>query len=84
MKIYANGDIVEIEIWARHAGEMKSRQAEKAIKEFDILIDDEKIAVYYNISKSNVDYYYLKFNGLWHWTRDDISLNARYATSGKI
>jgi len=81
-KLYGNdGNIVKIEIWARYAGEMKPRQAEKAIKEFDILIDDEKVTVYYNKSKSNVDYYYLKFNDLWHWTRNDISLNTRYATS---
>ena len=82
MKIYAsNGNIVKIENWARYAGEMKPRQAEKAIKEFNILIDNERITVYYNKSRSNVDYYYLKFNDLWHWTRDDISLNTQYSAS---
>jgi hypothetical protein len=81
MKIYADGNIVKIEIWARYAGKMKPRQAEKAIKEFNILIDNEKVTVYYNKSKSNVDYYYLKLNDLWHWTRDDINLNTQYATS---
>ncbi len=79
MKIISdNNDIVRLEIWARYAGLMKPRQAEKAIKEFDVSIDDEKITVYYNKSKSGVDYYYLKFNDLWHWTRDAIKGDARY------
>ena len=81
MKIISNdGDIVRIEIWARHNGLVKPRQAEKAIKEFNISIDNEKIAVYYNKSKSGVDYYYLKFNDLWHWTRGNLGLNKQYAT----
>jgi hypothetical protein len=79
MKIISDNDhIVRVEIWAHNSGLMKPRQAEKAIKEFDILIDDEKITVYHNKSKLDVDYYYLKFNGLWHWTRDEISRNAKY------
>jgi hypothetical protein len=81
MKIYANnGDSVNIRIWAYGEGEFKPRQTENAIDEFDILINGEKITVYYNKSKSNVDYYYLNFNGLWHWTRDNIRNYSQYAT----
>lgn len=79
MKIYAgSGDSVNIRIWTYGGGEFKPRQTENAIDEFNILIDYEKITVYYNKSKSNVDYYYLKFNNLWHWTRDNIRNYSQY------
>jgi len=82
MKIYANnGDSINIRVWKYGDGEFKPRQTEEAIEEFKISINNENITVYYNKSKSSVDYFYLKFNGLWHWTRDNnIKNHSQYTT----
>ena len=82
MKIYSSNDkSINIRVWKYRDGEMKPRQAERAIEEFDVYINNEKVSVYYNKSKSNVDYYYLKFDGVWQWTRDNqITSNTRYTT----
>jgi len=82
MKIYTNnGDSINIGVWKYGDGEFKPRQTEEAIEEFDITINNEKLTVYYNKSKSDVDYYYLRVNGLWHWTRDgNIKSHTQYTT----
>jgi len=82
MKIYANnGDSINIRVWKYGDGEFKPRQTEEAIEEFNISINNDNITVYYNKSKSSVDYFYLKFNGLWHWTRDNnIKNHSQYTT----
>jgi len=84
MKIYAsNGDSVKINIWKHQDGDggFRPLQTYDPIGEFDITINDEKITVYFNKSKSSVDYYYLKFNELWHWTRDrNIKNHTQYTT----
>ena len=79
--LYAfNGDIITIRTWESGGGEMP-RQAQKAISEFDILIDEEKIRVYYNIStRAKIDYYYLKYKNRWHWTRGNIRNHTKYTT----
>lgn len=80
-KIYAiSGDEIIIRTWESGGGEMP-RKAQKAINEFDIIIDDEKFRVYYNIStKAGIDYYYLKYEERWHWTRDNIHNHTKYTT----
>jgi len=73
MKIYAdNGDGIKINVWKHQDGdgEFRPLQTYDPIEEFDITINDKKIIVYFNKSKSSVDYYYLKLNDLWHWTKD--------------
>ena len=81
MKIYAHdGESVNIRVWAYGDGEFKPLQTENAIDEFDISINGKTVTVFYNKSKSNVDYYYLNFNKLWHWTRDNIRNNSQYIT----
>jgi hypothetical protein len=81
VKIFSNnGDCVNIKIWAHGGGEFKPLQTEDPIDEFNISINDEKFIVYYNKSKSNIDYYYLNFKGLWHWTRDNIRNHNQYTT----
>lgn len=80
MKIFAkNGDSVKISIWKHKDGdgEFRPNQTYNAIKEFDIFINNKKITVYFNKSKSSVDYYYLRFNNLWNWTRDGNIKNYR-------
>lgn len=78
-KLYANnGDEITIRTWESGGGEMP-RKAQKAINEFDILINGEKHRVFYNIStKAQVDYYYLKYKDRWHWTRDNIHKHSEY------
>lgn len=73
MELYADdGEIVKVYLWKHKEGdgEFRPLQTYKAIEEFKIKIDDEKTTVYFNKSKSSADYYYLKFNDLWHWTKD--------------
>jgi hypothetical protein len=81
MKIYEdNGNTVNIKTWTYGEAELKPFQIKNELDEFNISINDEKITVYYNKSKSSVDYYYLKYKGLWHWTRDNIRNNSQYTT----
>jgi hypothetical protein len=82
MKIYANnGNSVKIHIWKHQDGEFRPLQTYDPIEEFRITINNKQITVYYNKSKSSVDYYYLKFNELWHWTKDgNIKNHAQYTT----
>ena len=64
MKIFtSNGDAVNIKIRAYGEGKFKPLQTDNALDEFDILINTDKITVFYNKSKSNIDYYYLNFEG---------------------
>ncbi len=84
MRIYAsNGDSVKIDIWKHRDGdgEFRPLQTYDSIEEFDITINNKRVTVYFNKSKSSVDYYYLKFNELWHWTRDEnIKNHTQYTT----
>ncbi len=74
------GDKITIRTWESGGGEMP-RKAQKAISEFDILIDGEKIRVYYNIStRAKIDYYYLKYKDRWHWTRGNIRHKTEFTT----
>ena len=84
MNIFANnGDSIRITIWKHQDGdgEFRPLQTYEPIEKFDISIDGESIAVYYNRSKSCVDYYYLNFNNLWYWTRDGKIRNYRRYTT---
>ena len=48
------------------------RKAQKAMEEFEITINDTSTVVYHNRSTRNDSaYFYLKFNNVWHWTRDE-------------
>ena len=89
MKIYADDDdsIINISVWKHKDGdgEFRPLQTHEPIEEFNISINNEKITVYYNKSKSSVDYFYLKFKGLWHWTRDkNIKNYSQYTASSKF
>ncbi len=86
MKLYAHNEtIVNIGIWGRKNGSEGTympRQAEIAKETFDIYIDNEKVTVFYNTSKTHVPYYYLLVKGLWHWTcNNNIRTNSQYKTS---
>lgn len=71
---------VVIRTWESGGDEMP-RQAQKAISEFDVIINGEKFTVYDNIStKAKIDYFYLKYKDRWHWTRDNIRNHIQYRT----
>ena len=76
-----NGEILVIRTWESGGGEMP-RKAQKALEEFEISINNEKVIVYYNKStRSEVDYYYLKYKDRWKWTRDgNIRNYSQYTT----
>ncbi|MCW5962074.1 MAG: hypothetical protein KIS76_18080 [Pyrinomonadaceae bacterium] len=79
--LYAlDGEEITIRTWESGGGEMP-RQAQKAIREFEVIIDGESYTVYFNRStRRNVDYYYLNYNDHWHWTRENIRNHTKYAT----
>ena len=79
--LYAdNGDKIVIRTWESGGGEMP-RKAQKAIEEFEIIINNQKFTVFPNKStRAEVDYYYLNFKDRWHWTRDNIRNHIRYTT----
>lgn len=81
-EIYANsGDKITIRTWESGGDEMP-RKAQKAIEEFEVIINNAKTTVYYNRStRADKAYYYLQFNNRWHWTRDDnIRNHKQYKT----
>ncbi len=74
-----NGEVVAIYLWKHKDGdgEFRPLQTYDAIEEFGIKMNNEKVAVYFNKSKSSIDYYYLNLNDLWHWTKDEKIKNCK-------
>lgn len=81
MRIFANKNgsdhSVKVSEWKSGDGKMP-RQASKCAQPLVVKIDKKEHKVYHNLSKSNVQYYYVQLNGKWHWTRDDFSAQSEY------